>query len=123
MLVAKADSGIDEVADLKGKSIGVLSMASGGRYNTTTLLEANGLSESDVTLVATGPAPTAFLEGKVDAFMTLTSTVPSMESAGELVTFPVADYANLPTDVFVVTRETSETPRSEMPSFARCGPS
>jgi len=110
VLVAKADSGIEEVADLKGKSIGVLSMASGGRYNTTTLLEANGLTEADVTLVATGPAPTAFLEGQVDAFMTLGSSVGALASAGELVTFPVSDYANLPTDVFVVTREAFEDP-------------
>lgn len=110
VLATKAGSGVRTVADLRGKKIGVLSMASGGRYNTTTLLEANGLSESDVELVATGPAPTAFLEGQVDAFMTLQSSLGMLAPAGELVTFPVRDTANLPTDVFVVSRQALEDP-------------
>jgi NitT/TauT family transport system substrate-binding protein len=111
VLVAKADSGIETVADLRGKSIGVLSMASGGRYNTNTVLEANGLKESDVTLVATGPAPTAFIEGQVDAFMTLSTTVGALEAQGmQLNKFPVVEHANLPTDVFAMTRSDFEDP-------------
>ena len=110
VLVVRADSGIDSPEDLAGKRIGVLSLASGGRYNTTTLLEANGLSESDVELVAVGVSPAPFLEGQVDAMMTTVTGVPLLADAGELVTFPVADYVNLPTDVLVVTRAAYDDP-------------
>ncbi len=40
--------------DLKGKKIGVISMASGTRYNLATILALNGMSERDVELVALG---------------------------------------------------------------------
>ena len=90
---------------MAGKSIGVLSLASGGRYNTITVLESNGLKEEDVTLVATGPVPTAFLEDQVDVWMTLTTTEVSLRAQGiEMNSFPVSDYANLPTDVFAMNR-------------------
>ena len=115
VLVAKKESGITKVADLKGKKIGVLSMASGGRYNTTTLLATAGLQESDVELVAVGPAPTAFIEGQVDAFMMLTTSVARLAQTVDLVQFPVAEIANLPTDVFVVTRKVYEDPAKLRP--------
>jgi NitT/TauT family transport system substrate-binding protein len=109
VLVAKRETGITKVSDFKGKKIGVLSLASGGRYNTNTVLEANGLKESDVTLVATGPAPTAFLQNQVDVWMTLTTTTRTLEAQGlQLNKFPVADYANLPTDVFAMLRRDYE---------------
>lgn len=110
VMVAKRGSGIEKIADLKGKKIGVLSMASGGRYNTTTLLSTAGLKESDVELIAVGPAPTAFLEGKVDAFMMLSTSASNLARTVDLVQFPVAEHANLPTDVFVVTRKVYEDP-------------
>ena len=105
VLVTKKASGIDTVAKLKGKKIGVLSLASGGRYNTNTMLATADLKESDVTLIATGPSPAAFLAGQVDAFMTLSTSVGPLEAQGQqLNKFPVADVANLPTDVFVITK-------------------
>jgi NitT/TauT family transport system substrate-binding protein len=115
VLVAKRESGIQTVADLKGKKIGVLSMASGGRYNTTTLLSTAGLTENDVELVAVGPAPTAFLEGQVDAFMMLSTSASRLAQTMDLVQFPVAQHVNLPTDVFVVTREVYEDPAKLRP--------
>lgn len=109
VLVAKQASGIRTVQDMRGKRIGVLSLASGGRYNTNTVLEANGLKETDVTLIATGPAPTAFLQDQVDVWMTLTTTTANLEAQGlQLNKFPVAQYANLPTDVFAMTRRDYE---------------
>lgn len=115
VLVAKRESGITQLADLRGKKIGVLSMASGGRYNTTTLLDTAGLTESDVEMIAVGAAPTAFLEGQVDAFMMLATSASRLAQTMDLVQFPVADYVNLPTDVFVVTREVYEDPAKLAP--------
>ena len=55
-------------ADLKGKRIGVYSLASGTRQNLLVLLHQAGLAESDVTVVVTGLLNFApLLQGQVDA--------------------------------------------------------
>src|SRR3954454_13306161 len=75
VMAAKRSQNIQTPADLKGKTIGVISLASGGRYNVLTVLAANGMKEADVTLVATGTSPAPFLEGKVDVWSSLIPTV------------------------------------------------
>jgi len=107
VLLSWPDSGIRKPADLKGKTIGVLSLASGSRYNVMSILALNGLKESDVTLVATGPAPGALLEHKVDAWSSLTTTAAELErQTGRSFDKMLArDYLNLPTDVLATTRD------------------
>jgi NitT/TauT family transport system substrate-binding protein len=54
--------------DLKGKRIGVYSMASGTRHNLLVILHLVGLQEADVEAVATGILNFGpLMEGKVDA--------------------------------------------------------
>ena len=102
------ETGIHSPADLRGKTIGVLSQASGSRYNVLTLLALAGLKEADVTLVATGPNPAPFLERKVDAWSSLATTTSELQrQQGLTFDFLYArDYLNLPTDVLATTRET-----------------
>lgn len=65
------DSAIQTVADLKGKKIGVLSLASNGAYILKGLLREAGLDpDRDVSLIAVGEAPRAALflkNGEIDA--------------------------------------------------------
>src|SRR5205823_3336053 len=107
VLASWPEAAIRKPADLKGKTVGVLSLASGSRYNVLSILALNGLKESDVTLVATGPAPGPFLEHKVDAWMSLTTTLALLESqTGRSFDKLLArDYLNLPTDVLATTRD------------------
>jgi len=108
VMAAKRSQNVLTPADLKGKTIGVVSLASGGRYNVLTVLAANGMKESDVTLVATGTSPAPFLEGKVDVWSSLIPTVDLLVEAEKLdvTRIYVRDYVNLPTDVLAVTEET-----------------
>jgi NitT/TauT family transport system substrate-binding protein len=101
------ETGIRTPADLRGKTIGVLSQASGSRYVVLTLLALAGLKEADVTLVATGPSPAPFLERKVDAWSSLvTTTADLQEQTGQTFNQLLArDHLNLPTDVFATTRD------------------
>lgn len=66
-----ADSPVKSVADLKGRRLGVVSMAAGNILMTRAQLKEYGLSvPSDVTLVPVGSGPAAWKqlqEGKVDA--------------------------------------------------------
>lgn len=68
-LYVMKNSGISDVADLKGKNVGVISTGSISDLLTNVQLEAAGLSASDVTYVSV-PVPTAVAAltgGQVDA--------------------------------------------------------
>ncbi len=70
-LVARKDSGIHEIADLRGKKIG-LKKKSGAVYWLHRMLIYNSLSQNDVELVDGKPANLAKMlrEGEVDAVVT-----------------------------------------------------
>ena len=77
---------IKSAADLKGKKIGIIGFGSGSYPYTKAWLAGNGLTESDVTLVATGsaiaPATEALMKGDVDAIAYYTAVYASSEFLG-----------------------------------------
>ena len=94
--------------DLKGKKVGVISMASGTRYNLATILALNGMSERDVELVALGlNAAPAIIEGKVDAMASTDSILYGMQAAGlgAVDVIWARDYLNTSTDLFAARGE------------------
>lgn len=107
-VVAPVGRGIETVADLKGKTIGVYSMNSGTRQNLIFLLNEVGLSEADVTIQVTGLLNFApVIQGQVDA-TAATDTglfIGRSNGLGDVSVINVADSLNVPTDLFVVTRE------------------
>jgi NitT/TauT family transport system substrate-binding protein len=115
------EAGIRGPADLRGKTIGVLSQASGSRYNVLTLLALAGLKEADVTLVATGPNPGPFLERKVDAWSSLGTTAAELQrqTGQPFDILYTRDYLNLPTDVLATTRETFTEKQDLLVRFLR----
>ena len=96
-------------ADLKGKRIGVYSLASGTRQNLQVLLHQAGLSESDVTVVVTGLLNFApLMQGQVDA-TAATDTgllVGRLRGLGDVNVMEVRDYLNISSDLFVVREST-----------------
>ncbi len=69
-LVALADSGINSVADLKGKRVSLDEPGSGTYVDANLILESAGLSTDDVQAEALkgGAASEALRNGKIDAF-------------------------------------------------------
>ena len=69
-LVARADSGIEGVADLKGKKVSLDEPGSGTLVDARLILEAFGLSESDIEPEYLKPNQAADLmrDGNMDAF-------------------------------------------------------
>ncbi len=69
-LVALADSGINSVADLKGKRVSLDEPGSGTYVDANLILESAGLSADDVQAEALkgGAASEALRNGKIDAF-------------------------------------------------------
>ncbi len=108
--------------DLKGKKIGVISMGSGTRYNLATILALNGMSESDVELVALGlNAAPAIIDGKVDAMASTDTILYGMQASG-LGTVDVIwarDYLNTSTDLFVIEEKNYEPKKDFYTRFLR----
>jgi TRAP transporter TAXI family solute receptor len=94
-LIALKDSGINSVADLKGKRVSLDEPGSGTRVDAQLILEANGLSETDVTAedLKPGPAAEALRNGKIDAFFIVagypTGSVVELASATPIKLVPI----------------------------------
>ncbi len=72
-LVTLADSGINSVADLKGKRVSLDEPGSGTYVDAKLILEANGLTANDLDAEALkgNAASEALRNGKIDAFFTV----------------------------------------------------
>jgi len=107
-VVSLKSSNIARPADLKGKTIGVYSLASGTRQNLQVLLHQVGLTEADVTVQVTGLLNFApLMRGQVDATAaTDTGLYVGLERGlKDFNVIEVKDYLNVPSDFFVVTEE------------------
>ena len=94
-LVALADSGINSVADLKGKRVSLDEPGSGTYVDAKLILESNGLSTDDVTAEALkgGAASEALRNGKIDAFFVVagypTGSLVELASAADIKLVPI----------------------------------
>jgi taurine transport system substrate-binding protein len=110
-LVAKNDSGVTDVAGLKGKTIGT-PFGSTSHFSLLAALKEAGLSESDVTLVDLEPADilAAWQRGDIQAAYVWSPTLDEIKKDGTVL----ADSAELsakgyPTfDLAVVTNDFSQ---------------
>ena len=94
-LIALKDSGINSVADLKGKRVSLDEPGSGTRVDAQLILAANGLSEKDLKAedLKPGPAAEALRNGKIDAFFIVagfpTGAVVELASAAKIKLVPI----------------------------------
>ncbi|HYE41470.1 MAG TPA: ABC transporter substrate-binding protein [Ramlibacter sp.] len=121
-VVALQGSGITKPADLKGKKIGVYSLASGTRQALQVLLHSAGLTEADVTVVVTGVLNFApLMQGQVDA----TAATDTGLLVGRRRGLPAVNVmevgAVLPasSDLFVVREEVYQARRAALQRFLR----
>ncbi|MEJ7932176.1 ABC transporter substrate-binding protein [Ramlibacter sp. AN1015] len=121
-VVALKSSGITRAADLKGKRIGVYSLASGTRQNLLVLLQQAGLKESDVTIVVTGLLNFApLLQGQVHATAATDTglAIGRRRGLGEVNVIEVRDALNVSSDLFVVRDEVFRQRKAALVRFLR----
>jgi len=94
-LIARADSGINSVADLKGKVVSLDEPGSGTYVDANLILGANGMSIDDVTAEALkgNAASEALRNGKIDAYFVVagypTGSIVELASAEKIKLVPI----------------------------------
>jgi TRAP transporter TAXI family solute receptor len=94
-LVALADSGINSVADLKGKRVSLDEPGSGTYVDANLILEAAGLTVTDVSAEALKPdaASDALRNGQIDAFFFVggypTGAIVELASSAKIKLVPI----------------------------------
>jgi NitT/TauT family transport system substrate-binding protein len=90
-VAVKPGGAIKTAMDLKGKKIGIIGFGSGSYPYTKAWLAGNGLKESDVTFIPTGPAVAVGAlqldKGDVDAIAYFTSAYAGAEFNGSKFTY------------------------------------
>src|SRR4051812_20082860 len=121
-VVSLKGSNITRPADLKGRKIGVYSLASGTRQGLQVLLHSAGLTEADVTVVVTGLLNFApLMQGQVDA-TAATDTgllVGRRRGLPEVNVIEVGQSLPVSSDLFVVREETYQSRRAVLQRFLR----
>lgn len=90
----RTDAGISSVADLKGKSVGVLSYQDTTYYNLLAVLASAGLSKNDVDIQAVGPGGIIklMITGDIQAFSGVPEWAGAIRGAGvDLHMLPIND--------------------------------
>src|SRR3954468_14396520 len=118
------DSPIKTFADLKGKKIGVTSMASAGAIVARALARSNGFDpDKDVSIVVAGEAAqTAALlrSHQVDALSQFDTQFALTENAGaKLRLLDTKDIANFPSNGFIALEERLANNRAEAVAVAK----
>ena len=121
-VVSLRKSDIRKPADLKGKKIGVYSLASGTRQALQVLLHQAGLTEADVTVVVTGLLNFApLLQGQVDATAATDTglAIGRRRGLGEVDVMEVGQFLNVSSDLFVVREDTYQRRKDVLRRFLR----
>lgn len=123
-IAVPVDSPIQKIEDLRGKTIGVISMASAGVHIARALVAAHGLNPAtDVNIVVAGEgAQTAALvrNKQVDALSQFDTQYAMVENAGvKLRLLPTKDIDRFPSNGFQALEETLKNRRKEAVALAK----
>lgn len=123
-LASLEDGPIKDVRDLKGKTIGVFSLATGGIAFMKSYMRQNGMDpDKDVNLVAVGlgaPPVEALRTGKVQALLFWASANATFENAGlKLRYLRGADWRKFPDFTFSTLQKTIDSDPAMVEAIAR----
>ncbi len=111
-VISAKDKPINSAEELKGKTIGLVSVGGSTEQLLDIMLRSVGMTKADVTTQVVGNSPGAMQyvhQGRVDCFINSIGVVVALQTANEpIVHWPTDRYAPMPSQIFVTTRETIE---------------
>lgn len=115
-----AKPGIKSLAELKGKRLGVENIPLGA-YILSRILEVSGLKASDIEVISLpeDKHEKAYLQGKIDAAITMEPYKTRITKAGAHVLFDSSKIPNEIFDLVVVREDVYQTRRDDLCQLAR----
>jgi NitT/TauT family transport system substrate-binding protein len=122
-VISASDKPINSAEELRGKTVGIVSVGGSTEQLLDIMLRAVGMTKADVTIqvVGNGPGAMQFVrQGRVDCFINSWGVVVALQTAGEaIVHWPTDRYAPLPSQIYVTTREMIEKKPATVVSFLK----
>jgi NitT/TauT family transport system substrate-binding protein len=111
-VISAKDKPITSAEDLKGKTVGIVSVGGSTEQLLDIMLRAVGLTKADVTITVVGNNPGAMefvRQGRVDCFINSLGVVVALQTANvPIVNWPTDRYAPMPGQIYVTTRDIAE---------------
>lgn len=111
-MISPEDKPARRAEELKGKTVGIVSVGGTTDLFVDLMLTKVGLEKSVVKkeVVGNNPGALQFVrQGRIDAFIASTGVVEALNAAKEkIVTFSTDQYAPMPSQCYVTTREVAE---------------
>lgn len=108
-LVSLRDRPIRDAADLRGKTVGIVSVGGSTDFLLNIMLQKAGLRVEDIKKEVTGNSPGVLQlvrQGRVDCFLCAIGVVVLLRQANEPIEVMSTDkYAPMPSQIFVTTRD------------------
>lgn len=108
-MISPAEKPIKTAEELKGKTVGVVSVGGATEILLDLILRKVGLSHDDVPRQVTGNSPGTLQlarQGRVDCFIASTEVVAALERAGEKIeSWSTDKYVPMPGQCYVTTRD------------------
>ena len=122
-VISAKDKPITSAKDLKGKTIGIVSVGGSTEQLLDIMLRAVGMTKADVNMQVVGNSPGVMQfvrQGRVDCFINSLGVVVALQTAGEaIVNWPTDRYAPLPSQIYVTSREMVEKNPATVVRFLR----
>jgi NitT/TauT family transport system substrate-binding protein len=111
-VISSKDKPINSVKELKGKTVGVVSVGGSTEQLLDMILRAGGMTKADVTIQVVGnnPGVMQFIrQGRVDCVINSIAVVVALQTANEPIeSWPTDRYAPMPSQVYATTSDFAE---------------
>lgn len=108
-VISSKDKPINSIQEMKGKTVGVVSVGGSTEQLLDMMLRSAGMSKADVKIQVVGnnPGVMQFIkQGRVDCVINSIAVVVALQTAKEPITnWPTDRYAPMPSQIYVTTRE------------------
>jgi len=122
-VISSKDKPINSAQELKGKTVGIVSVGGSTEQLLQIMLRAVGMTKADLTTQVVGNSPGVMQylrQGRIDCFINSVGVVVALQTANEpIVNWPTDRYAPMPSQIYVTTRDVMEKKPATLVRFLK----